>query len=383
MTPASTSIKWRLTRQSAAAAAVVALVGVASLPAAAAIRPDQASAAVAPALPAPTGELAVGTRAQRWVDNARPDPFAAGKPRELVVQLWYPARRSAAPAARYVPVQTARAIEGGGARVLDTVTVHARAGAPAASGRHPVVLFSPGFGITRAFYTALLEDLSSRGFVVVAIDHPYDAQVVEFPDGRLVPGRLQQGKKAIDLRVADVRFVLDQLPGLNAHGILAGRLDLERIGIFGHSVGGAVAAELVRDRRVKAGANLDGFFFGRAARGGVRDPFMLITSPRNLGDPSRKAFHARLSRSQLELTLRRSDHLTFTDFIVLGRPLAELVPGLLETYPVGSIDPGRALTAQRRYLGAFFSAHLLGTPEPLIVRASEAHPEVGFHRGAR
>ena len=53
-------------------------------------------------------------------------------------------------------------------------------------GGWPVVLFSPGFGVERELYAGLVEDLASHGYVVVSIDHPHDAGVVEFPDGRVV-----------------------------------------------------------------------------------------------------------------------------------------------------------------------------------------------------
>ena len=53
-------------------------------------------------------------------------------------------------------------------------------------GGWPVVLFSPGFGVERELYAGLVEDLASHGYVVVAIDHPHDASIVEFPDGHVV-----------------------------------------------------------------------------------------------------------------------------------------------------------------------------------------------------
>jgi hypothetical protein len=49
----------------------------------------------------------------------------------------------------------------------------------------PTVLFSTGYGIERQL-TGLVEDLASHGFVVVAIHHPHDANIVAFPDGHTV-----------------------------------------------------------------------------------------------------------------------------------------------------------------------------------------------------
>ena len=54
------------------------------------------------------------------------------------------------------------------------------------AGGWPVVLFSTGYGIERQLYTGLVQDLASHGYVVVAIDHPHDANIVSFPDGHAV-----------------------------------------------------------------------------------------------------------------------------------------------------------------------------------------------------
>lgn len=352
---------------------------------------ERAAPAAAPsiALPPPSGRFAAGTVSLHWIDASRPDPFLPGRRRELLVQLWYPAAGTAGfPPARYLPARVARAFErlgGIAAPVFDRIRVHARSGAPAVSGRHPLVLFSPGGGMLSGFYTSLLEELASQGFIVLAIDHPYDAEVVELPGGRLVTRRFGEGpldiNRGLSIRIADVRFVLDRLTQLNARGRFAGRLDLTRIGMFGHSRGGATAAELMlRDSRVDAGANLDGSFNQRAARRGVRGPFLLMTAPRGVG-PSEQAYRAHLRRSQLRLTLRGADHYTFSDFALTLPALERLAPGLRKELAVGSIDARRALAIERRYLGAFFRAHLKATREPLLTHASAAYPEVSFKRG--
>lgn len=183
-------------------------------------------------------------------------------------------------------------MEAGVARVLDrelnvppgtfeAVRTLARVGAAVASASRPipVVVYSPGNGSWRNASTALVEELVSQGFVVVTIDHPYDGEAVEFPDGTIALAQpLRQPKPALPnplahwdasveprltVRVADVRFVLDALATLNvrrnpdaehrpllAH--LAGAVDLSRIGMFGHSLGAATTIEVMReDRRVR------------------------------------------------------------------------------------------------------------------------------------
>src|SRR2546423_1634478 len=99
-------------------------------------------------------------------------------------------------------------------------------GAPAA--RHerplPVVLYSPGAGDPRTWETTVVQDLASRGYLVVTIDHTYDSSEVEFPGGRVVDSLWEQwfqeaqqnndfpalAKKGFGVRIAATRFVLDQ-----------------------------------------------------------------------------------------------------------------------------------------------------------------------------
>lgn len=80
----------------------------------------------------------------------------------------------------------------------------------------PVILFSPGAGTPRLYYGALAQSLASSGYAVITIDHPYDADVVEFPDGTLVFNAnitldIPSLKKVVLTRVSDASFVLTQL----------------------------------------------------------------------------------------------------------------------------------------------------------------------------
>ena len=93
-----------------------------------------------------------------------------------------------------------------------------------------------------------------------------DTYVSVFPNGTVVDGQnfrrapSRALAQAIEGRLLDLQFVLDELQSLNASDPrLAGRLDLDEIGAFGWSGGGSTVAQLcLRDPRCKAGADMDG-----------------------------------------------------------------------------------------------------------------------------
>lgn len=255
-------------------------------------------AAEVPRLPNPTGPYGIGRAAYDWTDTSQADPQALNpqRNRELMVYLWYPSGHpSTEPHGAYLP--GAKQIdadpqlgpemrEGYGETwpqiLSDAVYSHAVENAPAAKSpkRFPVVIFSHGLGGSSFGYTALFEALVSRGYVIAAIQHPGTADAVVFPDGRIArefhdtppPGltpdqRLQrmmnQAGKGIETGAADERFVLDRLTQLNTASRrqfpLAGRLDLSRVALMGHSAGADFAARACElDVRFKACVDLDG-----------------------------------------------------------------------------------------------------------------------------
>jgi dienelactone hydrolase len=143
---------------------------------------------------------------------------------------------------------------------------------PITNGVHPVVVFTHGYTGTFTDYTFLMEDLASRGYVVAAVDHTYEATAVEFPDGRLATSRLgshlsgttRTDESALSfasyVRLADLSFVVDQLTTLNAGSgsPFAQKLDTSRVALVGHSVGSwAVLLGIQHDPRFKAGILID------------------------------------------------------------------------------------------------------------------------------
>lgn len=159
--------------------------------------PVAAWACPVPVFPEPTGHFAVGTRVMQWTDPNRPETATAepGDRRTVAVQLWYPAGTSPAGAqqAQYLgrTRQEARTVSDALARyaglpgfLVDGVPrahTHSVFDAPVADtgGRFPVVLFSPGLGGVRTQNTAWAEELAGNGYVVAAVDHPYDSAALQ------------------------------------------------------------------------------------------------------------------------------------------------------------------------------------------------------------
>lgn len=383
-------------------------------------------------LPAPTGRRALGTTSIHLVDQSRPDPTMPSGRRELMISLWYPASVvSSAPVAKYMPARTAvevddawtgeygLALPTGSFDFAGTVT-HSRVDAPMQPIRHPVALFSPGYQYSRFVNTAQVEDLASRGYVVVTMDHTHETPV-EFPGGRFLPGvpasQLPDPdftRQAVETRTADARFVLDQLDRIAGGGNpdaegndlpdgLGDGLDLRKVGMFGFSLGGyATANTLLEDERVLAGIDLDGSLqddpakgpLGEVARKGLDQPFLLFgsadtqrTDPgKEYYDPSWASFWAAQRGGKLNLGLAGTKQKAFTDYQFIFDQLFHeiygddpIITSVLKAL-VGGAEPQRSVLAQRDYIAAFFDQTLRRRPSLLLRGDSPKFPEVHFAR---
>ncbi|WP_410663216.1 alpha/beta hydrolase family protein [Amycolatopsis sp. lyj-84] len=328
------------------------------------ITPSASAAPVRLSLTAPTGPYAVGSTDLHLVDHSRQDPWVPGVTRELMVTVRYPALRSGKPKAPYMAPGVAKVVaEGDAAKLgMDASLIdyrfptHSRLGAPALGGKRPVVLYSPGGTLSRSHGTTLQEQLASEGYVVVAIDHTHEAEAVEFPGGRvekkaLPPSSIEVSKRVIETRVQDTRFVLDSL-------------HLNRAGMFGHSAGGFTAGEtMVTDRRIVAGADLDGSMahsqsqriFGRVADEGLDRPFLLMSAGNHsaASDASWQEFQRNQRGWTRETRLPDGEHFSFTDYQTLLPQLGNAPAAF-----IGTIDPARSVAAQRAELSAFFGRNL-------------------------
>jgi dienelactone hydrolase len=295
---------------------------------------SQATAQTDLDLPRPNGCHPVGTQKIVLKDTHRS--------RDLLVTMWYPAADGKSTPAPYMDKRTADAVaeewklqpgfEG-------NVRTHLSLQAPVAVGTtFPVVFLEHGSGVVPAVYTVLAEGLASNGFIVVATNHPPDSLIAVYPDGHEVKSApywpvdadrrtqgIAIGKFADDVLVADVRFVLDQLEQMNGHDAFWRRhMDLSKVGIVGHSMGGTTAALAAKEeRRVLAGVNLDGSTFP-GMNGDVRPvelhkPFLFIATEEHASDPgSRAREYAGSESDSYYVVVPGADHMNFSDTRLLS-----------------------------------------------------------------
>jgi dienelactone hydrolase len=190
-----------------------------------------------------TGTHPIATVNHTYVDTSHIDPLAnTGEPVKVNVEFWYP--------------------EDGG-------------------GPYPLIVFSHGILGTKASNTSTYMELASNGYVVCAIDHPYNSLFTVDDSGHraiinnaylqeymnVSKGMYDEEKsirleqKWVSWRVADINFVLDTILAKSKEtgsGEVYQMIDPEKIGLMGHSLGGESSAQVARERSdIRAAVNLD------------------------------------------------------------------------------------------------------------------------------
>ena len=247
-------------------------------------------------LPAPSGPYTVGTGIETWEDNSRPEAFTDNPTdvRRIVVQYWYPAAVPSMaettphpyldqPAKRMGAFAQAMGLPEFLVEHIQEVRTHSLYGQTVHPDTDtlPIVVFSHGLGGMKSQNTIQAEELASHGYLVIAADHAFDAYLTIFDDGTTADYRSSGSEISseadfwavrgpqLSARTQDVRFILDVISerkSASAADIatpasaLWQRLDLNRIGVFGHSFGGATSLmALSQDPRIRAGIALDGW----------------------------------------------------------------------------------------------------------------------------
>jgi predicted dienelactone hydrolase len=360
-------------------------------------------------LPTPPGSNEIGSVSYHWKDTTRAETYSSdpNDKRELMVQIWYPAQLTAA--SKMVPlIDNFNVALPALAKVLHIpsfvldhlrlTTTHTYGDTPIRKDRqpYPIVISSHGSQSYRNASFNQMEALASSGYVAIAIDHPYTSAVTAFPDGRVIlnnpklrptPGRNQPGdqekrEKWQEPIVSDQRFVMDQLQRLNEGKLdsrFVGKLDLQRIGLTGISLGGgAVTWTCHLDPRCKAGLAQDGWYEAipkNLISSSLKQPFMFMQSDTKLWRGDNLARLDRLYRSvsaaAFHLKLAGVMHNDFGDYPLLS-PVSAILPER------GTLKGDRTLHVINTYMLAFFDKYLKNQPSQLLNGTSPNYPEVYF-----
>jgi pimeloyl-ACP methyl ester carboxylesterase len=193
--------------------------------------------------------------------------------------------------------------------------------------------------------------------------------------------------KLLTAWTADIAFALDRLEQLNssgASGKFTGRLDMTRVGVFGHSFGGAQAAQFCHeDSRCKAGIDLDGAPFGSVVRDGLHQPFMFVLSDQiHSSDPETRQVLANVQSiydrlppdGRLRILIRGANHFLFSDDGGLLK--SHIVLRTLRMLGIVGIDGRRQLAVTAYCVHSFFDAYLKGAGVSRLKISSPLYPEI-------
>ncbi|OAQ98744.1 hypothetical protein LLEC1_06052 [Akanthomyces lecanii] len=354
-------------------------------------------------IPGPPGPQSVSYQVLELTDDTRWDPYApVNNPhkRRIVVSSYLPVdheQEICAPAALpFMPPQTAVAYGSYAAAngIPDDVFQDIQldfcqlpgCAAGRAARKYPVVIFSPGLSASRLLYSNQARALSSHGFVVLTIDHCYDAMFVEFSDGSFIRGTVgftdEESDNATRVRAQDVSFVIDLLHhrarGASLPENILRRADLAKLIVYGHSLGGATAAQVVLlDQRVLGGIDVDGSPWAESKQQGLDKPFVMLGKGTKNGiDETWAPFYQKLKGSKMQLRVEGATHYAFTDVpqVFAARPLPPKYDDLVR-YLAGTVEAGQMEKVIISVLTGFGSLVLDGERGPLL-GLNKTFPEV-------
>lgn len=304
-----------------------------------------------PALPEPSGAYGVGTISLHLTDDSRTEIYGrnAGEAREFMVQVWYPADATEGyPRAQYLPnaESSAPAIANRlelPSFILDhtqLIQVNSLIGAPVSNRQasYPLLVFSHGYQSLRGQTTPLMEALASHGYVVAAMEHTFGAAVTIFPEGRieyLDPTTLSGEGAAYDASARklgnqwqeDIEYFLNEVslwqPSRSNENPLVGRLNMDKLAMFGHSTGAGVVTKTCLSLECQAVLGLDAWFGpmpDAALKVGARQPTLFLMSeiwpkPKN---SRRIAEFMQNSSSTAWWTILGTGHYDFSDIPLLS-----------------------------------------------------------------
>ena len=351
----------------------------------------------------PTGEYQVGTQVIHMVDNDRSAWYGqeSSNSREIMVRVWYPAQPQEgdlkAPYVYNEKLIGDMVSEGFGIpkylmKNLRNINGNSWSEAQPVNEKFPVIIFSHGIGGLKTQNTTQMEEMASHGYVVFSCDHAYDAGVSIFPGDRIIfgktniPDNLTKEEKwnmrraQLDYRAADIQFLLDEMDRENFLSVaLKNSLDLEHIGVFGHSFGGGTSVVVASvDERIDACFGLDAWFLpipSNVLNSDLNKPFI------HLGQVSWKEKENYLKLDTLagnnsawsvRLDVQGATHYDFTDFSQFSK--------LTKKYGSGMIAPPRIRKITNSAIREFFDHYLKNGPALALETYEKLYPELIIKR---
>ena len=370
------------------------------------------------ALPRPTGKHLVGITYLSFIDDNRKELFDNNQEsnREITVKVWYPSDNESNPEPYFLDAESEFAMKYlQFPEIFKNLRTNSSRDVPMSSkeNKYPILIFSHGFGEHYSQNTILMEELASHGYILFSISHHYECKFSSFPDGRLIYLDMnsqrfqkimqeQQNPKAMELLqkmynasndeermqvlletsnalptiltespkywAEDISFFMDQLESMNNENkILKDKLNLDRIGVFGMSLGGIATSEIcLNDNRIKAGINIDGGLYGTLLNVKHQTHFMFLNSKRFLGYG--KLFIGEATVDCYSLSVKDSDHYNFSDYSVYP------VPSI--SFLLGTIDGEKTIEIMNVIVLAFFDKYLKENKDINLIEQAKKYPEI-------
>jgi len=346
--------------------------------------------------------------------------------RNLMFKIWYPSQSdvSGLKSEKYLDqagregFATKYGLPASALNYLDRIETNVYKDIPIADGDFPVLIFSHGYGSNAYGYYSLLAELTSQGYIIINMNHTYESLGSTFPNSDKkffdydfqyresnntmaeVEPLIQSFKDGLSYEerhpivrksvvtyyrgpaqgrwVQDMIYTIDLLESWNSSGFLQGKLDLDRLGVFGHSHGGGSAGTVpIRDSRVKAAANIDGISWGDKIDTTYQIPFLYISADWSEEHEDINS-HVYLNKSTdyfYESKLLSSGHPNFMDI-----PFMIPISALAGT---GSIDPYLGIEITATLVTQFFNKHLRNDPDIDLAQVGREYEllDLKIHKG--
>lgn len=252
----------------------------------------------------------------------------------------------------------------------------------------PTLIFAPGYSWLPLDYSIIIEDLVSRGFAVVAFtSHDLSSEIMQPGDNFI--GGSPLSDKTYSQTADDFIFIKNKIKEVsgNSSTPFFGVLSCERIGVFGHSAGGAAALMAAgKDSTIDAACNLDGDYPGRYGRNPHQALLYITSQPFTLKDiPAEKWDNEKSEarRKKIWETIKTDSkhpvrikvpgmyHSNFQDAAIV--PKALLAEEVLNK-KIGVIDGKAGLFMISDLIASFFKNEFSVEDTPLFSSVLEKYP---------